>query len=253
MRDINLVIRSRLFLIWILNIFLFILTVGCSGNNLPNTSGVALKSHQENSAYYEVFGKRYYPMAVADGFKQTGVASWYGPNFHGKKTSNGEIFDMYQMTAAHKRLPLPSTVRVTNLENSKQIVVRVNDRGPFVDGRIIDLSFGAAKALGFDKKGTERVDIEVVFGPDVVFGNNATSLYPDKIVYQLGAFNLRKNALNLQQTTIVKLGNRYIVDVIESKDNLFKVWLVLSINEELLSDPDSFFDAYKIRDYSRVY
>ncbi len=246
-------IRTCLFLIFCTNIFLFILIVGCTSSKLPHNLKAASAKSPENQAFYEVNGKRYYPLVVANGFKQTGVASWYGPKFHGNKTSNGEIFDMYQLTAAHKRLPLPSNVRVTNLENGKQIVVRVNDRGPFVDGRIIDLSFKAAKTLGFDEKGTERVGIEVISGPTKIVGQSALSLYPNKIVYQLGAFNIKKNALNLQQNLLVKFGRRYIVDVIKSKDNLFKVWLVLATNEKLLSDTKGFFEANNIYDYRRVY
>ena len=96
------------------------------------------------------------------GYRQQGVASWYGPGFHGKKTANGETYDMYAMTAAHKTLPLPSYARVTNLTNGRSVVVRINDRGPFVDGRIIDLSAGAAKKLGFYNKGTARVLVEAV-------------------------------------------------------------------------------------------
>jgi len=101
-----------------------------------------------NQASYEVFGKRYYVLNSAEGFTERGVASWYGNKFHGNQTSNGEIYDMYAMTAAHKRLPLPSYVRVTNLKNQRSVVVRVNDRGPFHKGRIIDLSYVAAKKLG---------------------------------------------------------------------------------------------------------
>lgn len=119
-----------------------------------------------NKTPYTVLGKTYHINFDTRGFNQTGYASWYGKKFHGNKTSNGETYDMYAMTAAHTTLAIPSYVRVTNLENGEKVVVRVNDRGPFHDGRIIDLSYAAAKKLGFHNKGTAKVKIEVV-APDV--------------------------------------------------------------------------------------
>lgn len=115
-----------------------------------------------NKTPYSVLGKTYHVNFNTRGFSQTGYASWYGKKFHGNKTSNGETYDMFAMTAAHKTLAIPSYVRVTNLENGKKVVVRVNDRGPFHDGRIIDLSYAAAKKLGFHHKGTAKVQIEVL-------------------------------------------------------------------------------------------
>lgn len=115
-----------------------------------------------NKSPYTVWGKRYTVMADASGFVQRGTASWYGEKFHGHKTSNGEIFDMYEMTAAHKNLPLPSYVQVTNLDNGRQAIVRVNDRGPFHSDRIIDLSYAAAKKLGYQARGTARVEIAAI-------------------------------------------------------------------------------------------
>jgi len=110
---------------------------------------------------YQIAGKWYYPK-VDLAYNERGVASWYGPNFHGKKTANGEIFDMTKIGAAHKTLPLPSVVRVTNLENGRSLVVRINDRGPFVRGRIIDLSRRAAQLLGFTRKGTAMVHVRLL-------------------------------------------------------------------------------------------
>jgi len=111
---------------------------------------------------YTVFGKRYVPLSSAEGFKQEGIASWYGKDFHGKKTANGERYNMYAMTAAHKILPMNTTVRVTNLSNGKAVYVRINDRGPFVDNRIIDLSYTAASRIGIIQMGTGRVRIEAI-------------------------------------------------------------------------------------------
>lgn len=115
-----------------------------------------------NKTPYTVLGKTYHVNFDTAGFEQTGYASWYGKKFHGRSTSNGERYDMFGMTAAHKTLPIPSYVNVVNLENGKHVIVRVNDRGPFHDGRIIDLSYTAAKKLGFHNKGTAKVKIEII-------------------------------------------------------------------------------------------
>ena len=113
-----------------------------------------------NRSPYTVNGKQYRVVASEEGFQQTGLASWYGEKFHGHLTSNGEIFDMYQVSAAHTSLPIPSYARVTNLENQRNIIVRVNDRGPFHNDRVIDLSYAAAHKLGFSNQGTALVHVE---------------------------------------------------------------------------------------------
>lgn len=115
-----------------------------------------------NRSPYTVNGRSYRVMQSEEGFQQTGLASWYGEKFHGHNTSNGEVFDMYQVSAAHVSLPIPSFARVTNLENQRSIIVRVNDRGPFHNDRIIDLSYAAAWKLGFSNKGTALVHIESI-------------------------------------------------------------------------------------------
>ncbi|MDT4840728.1 Endolytic peptidoglycan transglycosylase RlpA [compost metagenome] len=109
---------------------------------------------------YTVLGQTYYPMPDARNYKAVGTASWYGTKFHGQATANGEQYDLYGMSAAHKTLPLPSYVRVTNLDNGQSVILRVNDRGPFYSDRIIDLSFAAAKKLGYAESGTARVKVE---------------------------------------------------------------------------------------------
>ena len=119
-------------------------------------------SKRGNPSSYVVFGKRYYVLNSADGFVQRGVASWYGTKFHGRETSTGEIYNMHAMTAAHKTLPIPVYVHVKNLDNGRSTVVRVNDRGPFISGRIIDLSYAAAKKLAVDGPGTANVEIRVL-------------------------------------------------------------------------------------------
>ncbi len=115
-----------------------------------------------NAASYVVFGQRYYVLNGSRGFSQTGTASWYGNKFHGHLTANGEVYDMYAMTAAHTRLPLPTYVKVTNLDNNRQVIVRINDRGPFVGSRVIDLSYAAAYRLDMIKTGTARVRVEAI-------------------------------------------------------------------------------------------
>ena len=120
------------------------------------------RSKYGNGPVYEVFGKRYTVMPSSNGYRERGVASWYGKKFHGNLTSNRETYDMYQMTAAHKTLPLPSYVRVRNLQNGRSIVVRVNDRGPFVHNRIIDLSYSAALKLDMVRNGTSLVEVTAI-------------------------------------------------------------------------------------------
>ncbi len=115
-----------------------------------------------NSNPYTVLGETYHLLPTARGYKRVGTASWYGSKFHGRKTANGEVYDMYAMTAAHRTLPIPAYARVTNLANQRVIVVRINDRGPFHASRIIDLSYAAALKLGFADHGTAEVEIEVI-------------------------------------------------------------------------------------------
>jgi rare lipoprotein A len=112
------------------------------------------------AAPYSVLGKTYFPLQDSKTYVQSGTASWYGTKFHGQNTANGEVYDLYGMSAAHKTLPLPSYVRVTNLDNNRTVILRVNDRGPFYSDRIIDLSYAAAKKLGYAETGTARVKVE---------------------------------------------------------------------------------------------
>jgi rare lipoprotein A len=119
-------------------------------------------SRYGNMVSYEVFGKRYYTLASSEGYVERGMASWYGKKFHGRRTSSGEPYDMYKMTAAHKTLPLPSYAEVTNLENGRKVIVRINDRGPFHGDRIIDLSYSAATKLGIVGRGTGKVEVRAI-------------------------------------------------------------------------------------------
>jgi rare lipoprotein A len=157
-----------------------------------------------NPESYVVFGKRYYTLKSASGFVERGIASWYGQKFHGRKTSSGEIYDMYQMTAAHKQLPLPTWVEVRNLDNGRSAVLRVNDRGPFHGNRIIDLSYAAALKLGFADAGTAFVEVRAIEPGLPQTGKPAPppeaepELAPASGIFiQVGAFQQRGNAESL--------------------------------------------------------
>ena len=128
-----------------------------------------------------------------------GVASWYGPGFHGKKTATGEVFDMYAMTAAHKTLPIPSYAQVTNLENHRSVIVRINDRGPFVGNRELDLSYAAAKNLEIDKEGTGAVEIKVISPAQALPQLQKIAATQDQNIYlQIGSFGSAKKAMKLK-------------------------------------------------------
>jgi rare lipoprotein A len=142
-----------------------------------------------NPAFYEVGGQRYVVLQSAVGYVEQGVASWYGPDFHGGRTATGETYDMHAMTGAHPTLPLPTWVRVTNLENGRSVVVRLNDRGPFARGRVIDLSRAAAEALDMVRAGTARVEVR-----SLAVGDSAPAPATAAYYAQAGAFGSRENA-----------------------------------------------------------
>lgn len=179
-----------------------------------------------NNPSYKVLGKTYQVLPDSKGFRQQGVASWYGRKFHGRKTSNGEIYDMYAMTAAHKTLPIPTYARVTNHSNGRSVVVRVNDRGPFHDDRVIDLSFAAASKLGYANSGTAKVSIEAI-----ETGNNSLnhmgvvkSDFPKnkKAYIQMGAFG-QKNAAQKLLLQLKPLVSQRLVISRASDANLYRV------------------------------
>lgn len=157
------------------------------------------RSRYGNPRSYKVLGKRYYPLDTSDGYSERGVASWYGTKFHGRRTSSGEPYDMYAMTAAHKTLPLPTYVHVTNLDNGRSVVVRVNDRGPFHSNRIIDLSYTAAWKLGTLGKGTGYVEVTAIDprAPEPVMTKASAPAPRDgpvQLYLQTGSFSVRANA-----------------------------------------------------------
>ena len=162
---------------------------------------------QYASRPYKSFDKKYSPMKKLRPYKTEGYASWYGKRYHGNKTSIGEIYDMYKMTAAHKTLPLPCFVKVTNMKNDRSVIVRVNDRGPFVKDRVIDLSYVAAYQLRIIEKGSELVKVEVI---------NPADLKPTEIIkfyIQAGAFSNKENA----ETMVSKLNKIKANNKIEAK------------------------------------
>jgi rare lipoprotein A len=161
---------------------------------------------------YIVQGKTYVPLQHSQGFSEVGLASWYGPGFHGKKTANGERYDMYARTAAHKLLPLGTVVRVTNLENGRWADARINDRGPFVEGRIIDLSYALARDLGIVDQGTARVRVEALQGPGGTAPPPPTLEGP--FAWQVGAFTVGENA----QALAVSLRQSYQVVTVKTYD-----------------------------------
>ena len=171
-------------------------------HEIPDAVPVSVKpSKYGNPSSYEVFGKTYHVMDSADGFKQKGIASWYGTKFHGQRTSSGEDYDMYAMTAAHKTLPIPVFVEVKNHDNGRTAIVKVNDRGPFHDGRIIDLSYAAATKLGVAQAGTANVSIRVVKSKEDINRQRSSAIVEspvsnrDKLFVQVAAFTTEENAL----------------------------------------------------------
>lgn len=176
------------------------------------------RSASGNPRFYDVYGQRYYVMNSAEGYRERGVASWYGKKFHGRLTSSGEVYDMHAVSAAHKTLPLPSWVRVTNLSNGRSVVLRVNDRGPFVDNRLIDLSYAAARELDLIASGTGLVEVETIDfsrSHGVQAGADATAT-PATLYMQIGAFSEPANAERLRQRVREQLASPVFVAIGES-------------------------------------
>ena len=184
-------------------------------------------SRYGNMDSYVVLGKRYHVMSSADGFVERGIASWYGNKFHGRPTSSQEPYDMFRMTAAHKSLPLPTYVEVRNLENGRKVIVKVNDRGPFHQNRIIDLSYVAAAKLGITAKGTGLVEIRAI-NPDkprqmVAQASNSqpvTGVKPNLYI-QAGAFQNKDNALRMKSKLQSSLDNPIRIKAINNAGSVF--------------------------------
>ena len=171
-----------------------------------------------NASPYTVNGVTYHVLDDHSSYKVQGIASWYGTKFNGHATSNGEVYDLYQASAAHKTLPIPCYARVTNLDNGKSIVVRVNDRGPFHSDRLIDLSYGAAVKLGYMKSGTARVEVEVlnIAGVD----DRRGTVSGDYRFLQLGAYSSEDKARGLQAKLAELLAPPVFISEVQSGENL---------------------------------
>lgn len=179
-------------------------------------------SRYGNPASYKVGGKTYYVKRSIHGYHERGLASWYASKFHKQRTSSGEPYDMYALTAAHRTLPLPTYLRVTNLQNGRQVIVRVNDRGPFHSDRLIDLSYGAAVKLGIFPKGTASVDIEAISTAGASHSLFSTPAKVGRYFLQLGAFQslssanqLKARAERLSHHAVIvdRKNGRYLVQV----------------------------------------
>ena len=198
-------------------------------------------SRYGNPPSYVVLGKRYHTLGSSDNYRERGIASWYGTKFHGHRTSSGESYDMYKMSAAHKSLPLPTYARVTNLGNGKSVIVKVNDRGPFHDNRLIDLSYAAASRLGILGKGTGMVEIEAIdprsyhqppgkppvaaSQPKVATASPTGDKQHNPVLYlQLGAFMSRNNAERLQaRLSRTVPGQLHIIEAISNQQTVYRV------------------------------
>lgn len=203
---------------------LFFLSYGCTTSVKPPPTP---PGHPKP---YKIGRNWYQPLPHARGFEQRGKASWYGKEFHGRKTSNGEIYNMYAMTAAHKTLPFDTYVSVRNLENNKKIKVRINDRGPFARNRIIDLTYAGAKKLGMVGPGTAYVEI-IALGPSskTVSSDNAgqsstsVNYYKGNFTVQIGAFSQWENAENLKKKLARSYKNAHITAYYDGNKTLYRV------------------------------
>ena len=246
---------ERYVLVW--SLVLVMLLAGCAGKSPkhgPPRSGSVIprdlpedpvprkepKSRHGNGPYYEALGKRYEVMGSSYGYQERGVASWYGNKFHGRQTSSHERYDMYAMTAAHKALPLPTYVRVRNLRNHKSVIVRVNDRGPFVANRIIDLSYSAALRLDMIRQGTSLVEVTAISfdeppdpppvapAPIEVKPDKTKAIVPEKaevdIYVQVGAFGDAENAR--RRFALLRsggVGNAFVLEDYSQAPALYRV------------------------------
>ena len=208
---------------------------GCASQPIKYYPAPETHSDSVQTLPYRVDGRVYYPLNNSSGFVQEGIASWYGWDFHGKLTSNGEVYNMNSLTAAHKTLPFNSVVRVTHQENGKSVTVRINDRGPFVGDRIIDLSFGAANKLGMVQSGTAPVSLRVIREATSSPPLNAAGTSAKKGIYsvQVGVFENLDNAREISH----RFDNGRIYTVKHSNRNLYKVLVGEYSNYEKALEP----------------
>ena len=247
---------------------LLIFAAGCSSHGTPELSGLSPKAQavvikQYGGMYkignpYQIMGKWYYPKEDYN-YSEIGTASWYGDDFHAKRTANGEKYDMNTLTAAHRTLPLPSIVRVTNLENGRSLVLRVNDRGPYAKERIIDISKRGAQLLGYQTKGTAKVKVEIMADESKALKNallsqnsivenpvtklssgtqpieKVKSVVPQTLYIQAGSFRQRDLAQNFEQK-LKKFGSTQIVEVMVGGSLYYRVRLGPINSEDAAQD-----------------
>ncbi|MGA3086272.1 MAG: septal ring lytic transglycosylase RlpA family protein [Thermodesulfobacteriota bacterium] len=195
------------------------------------TPSVVSKKTDRKERPYAVNGKWYSPIASVNEFKEKGICSWYGPDFHGKPTSSGELYDMFGFTAAHRILPFNTQVRVRNPSNKKEIVVRINDRGPFLKDRILDLSYSGAKELGVIGSGTALIELEALGILEDIEENGRkftrlvkqVDFQQGEFSVQIGAFKDRQNALSLKERLQKEYPTIEISETIHSGETLFRV------------------------------
>jgi len=214
------------FFILLLFLSLPFLPVGCGGKKPPRPAvPVFGQKNPATQRAYKVNGHWYIPIPDATGFVQRGIASWYGPKFHGKKTANGETYNMHAMTAAHKTLPIGTLVSVRNLNNGREAVVRINDRGPFVRGRIIDLSRAAAKKIGMLATGTAPVEITALERASSAALSHPTGPVFDRgdFTVQIGAFTEPQRAKRLKARLIKEYGSVSITPFVKNKRTFYRV------------------------------
>lgn len=240
--------------------FLLAVLSGCSSQPVQRSDDDAAREaiinpergRRGNPATYEVMGRRYFVLGTSAGYRERGMASWYGSDFHGRSTSGGELFDMNALTAAHKTLPIPTWVEVTHLRSGRRIIVKVNDRGPFVDDRLIDLSYAAAESLGMVRAGTALVEVRALGEPagrptiastvaepaearaggfSIISTAAAATpgesdLSMQRVYAQVGAFSKHDNALRLVGT--LRAGGfdaAFVVSEVGRSGDLHRVWI----------------------------
>ncbi len=197
---------------------------------------------------YQACGKTYHPLLTAQGYEEKGIASWYGPSFHGRHTSCGEVFDMFKVSAAHKLLPMHTKVKVTNLENGKSLILTVNDRGPFIPGRVLDLSYAAAKILAMVDKGLARIRIRTL-GP--VEGQHVTDLTGEFFVH-VGSFEAETDALLLLEDMKSLKYKPSILKVVRADRDGETHWRVEVGPYKSISDADKA-ESRVVRDYPSAF
>ncbi len=220
----------------VLLVIIILLLSGCSENRSFKLSKARMKATMRP---YTIKGRTYHPTYVKVNDTMRGISSWYGPNFHGKYTSSGEVYNMYDKTAAHKTWPMNTMVLVENLDNGKSVVVRINDRGPFVRGRVIDCSYRAGKAIGLHKSGIARVKLTVLGFAGKIYKPKSKASPPPKVKLtnfgvQIGAFKSYEGAKKQKMKFLYKIGskNRIVIKKFDEVDGtLFRVW-ILGFNSE---------------------